>query len=257
MAAPEETTPEAWHLRARNVDNPVVFMDLAIGESPIGRVVMELFADIVPKTAENFRQLCTGEYRPPPEEAPVGYLNCTFHRIIKDFMIQGGDFTAHNGTGGRSIYGSKFQDENFISRKFLLELSKVLTDIVHIRQLAAVLVVVVVVVRLPVVRSLAQIVQLVEDRHGELENLAGARKLRWSDEIAVVLLVTIDAQVLVTQELAPAARQRLPCPSDSHSVPVLVDFLGSDHHVGALFRRPEFLIRVWGLLVQICVHLRA
>lgn len=116
MAAPEETTPEAWHLRARNVDNPVVFMDLAIGESPIGRVVMELFADIVPKTAENFRQLCTGEYRPPPEEAPVGYLNCTFHRIIKDFMIQGGDFTAHNGTGGRSIYGSKFQDENFIGR---------------------------------------------------------------------------------------------------------------------------------------------
>ena len=116
MAAPEETTPEAWHLRPRNVDNPVVFMDLAIGESPIGRVVMELFADIVPKTAENFRQLCTGEYRPPPEEAPVGYLNCTFHRKIKDFMIQGGDFTAHNGTGGRSIYGSKFQDENFIGR---------------------------------------------------------------------------------------------------------------------------------------------
>ncbi len=91
-------------------------MDLAIGETPIGRVVMELFADIVPKTAENFRQLCTGEYRPPPEEAPVGYLNCTFHRIIKDFMIQGGDFTAHNGTGGMSIYGSKFQDENFTGR---------------------------------------------------------------------------------------------------------------------------------------------
>jgi peptidyl-prolyl isomerase H (cyclophilin H) len=110
----EETTQ--WHLRPPNKSNPVVFMDLAIGETPVGRVVMELFADIVPKTAENFRQLCTGEYRPPPEGAPVGYLNCTFHRIIEDFMIQGGDFTAHNGTGGMSIYGSKFQDENFIGR---------------------------------------------------------------------------------------------------------------------------------------------
>ena len=102
--------------RPPNTSNPVVFFDLQIGDTSIGRVTFELFADIVPKTAENFRQLCTGEFRPPPEEAPVGYKDSTFHRIIKDFMIQGGDFTNHNGTGGQSIYGHKFEDENFIAK---------------------------------------------------------------------------------------------------------------------------------------------
>ncbi|CAG8529104.1 882_t:CDS:2 [Ambispora gerdemannii] len=92
-------------------ENPIVFFDISIGGQPTGRMKMELFADVVPKTAENFRQLCTGEYR--KNGTPQGYKGATFHRVIKDFMVQGGDFVKGDGTGLFSIYGEKFADENF------------------------------------------------------------------------------------------------------------------------------------------------
>jgi len=94
-------------------NNPKVFMDIAIGGEFRGRVLFTLFADTVPKTAENFRALCTGEKGTGKSGKPLCYKGSTFHRVIKDFMIQGGDFTAGNGTGGESIYGEKFADENF------------------------------------------------------------------------------------------------------------------------------------------------
>ncbi|CEG68369.1 hypothetical protein G6F70_000074 [Rhizopus microsporus] len=96
------------------VERPVVFFDISIGDVPVGRMKMELFSDIVPKTAENFRQLCTGEYK--VNGVPQGYKNCLFHRVIKDFMVQGGDFLKGDGTGSLSIYGDKFPDENFIEK---------------------------------------------------------------------------------------------------------------------------------------------
>ncbi|KAL5791149.1 hypothetical protein ACOSQ2_006037 [Xanthoceras sorbifolium] len=93
--------------------NPRVFFDLTIGGQPAGRVVMELFADVTPKTAENFRALCTGEKGIGKMGKPLHYKGSTFHRVIPGFMCQGGDFTNGNGTGGESIYGAKFADENF------------------------------------------------------------------------------------------------------------------------------------------------
>ncbi len=93
--------------------NPKVFFDIAIGGVPAGRVVFELFADATPKTAENFRALCTGEKGVGQSGKALHFKGSSFHRIIPDFMCQGGDFTRGNGTGGESIYGAKFADENF------------------------------------------------------------------------------------------------------------------------------------------------
>ncbi|MFQ4137919.1 peptidylprolyl isomerase [Nodosilinea sp. PGN35] len=95
------------------VTNPRVFFDITIGGTPVGRIVMELRADVAPKTAENFRALCTGEKGMGTSGVPLHFKGSSFHRIIPEFMCQGGDFTRGNGTGGESIYGMKFADENF------------------------------------------------------------------------------------------------------------------------------------------------
>ncbi|MBU6229829.1 MAG: peptidylprolyl isomerase [Cyanobacteria bacterium REEB459] len=96
--------------------NPQVFFDIAIGNVASGRIVMELTADVTPITADNFRALCTGEKGKGLNNTPLHFKNSTFHRIIPGFMCQGGDFTRGNGTGGESIYGNKFSDENFTLR---------------------------------------------------------------------------------------------------------------------------------------------
>jgi len=95
---------------------PRTFFDITIGGNKEGRIVFELYSDITPKTAENFRALCTGEKGVGKSGKPLHYKGSCFHRIIKQFMLQGGDFTAGNGTGGESIYGEKFEDENFIEK---------------------------------------------------------------------------------------------------------------------------------------------
>jgi len=94
----------------------LVFMDIGINNKPIGKIVIKLFSNIVPKTCNNFRMLCINK----------SYVDSPFHRIIKDFMIQGGDFTNEDGTGGKSIYGNKFEDENFVikhNKPYLLSMA--------------------------------------------------------------------------------------------------------------------------------------
>ncbi|KAL4944139.1 hypothetical protein BDV06DRAFT_188183 [Aspergillus oleicola] len=96
-----------------------VYFDVTADGNPLGRIVFKLFDSVVPKTAQNFRELATGQHG-------YGYANSPFHRVIPNFMLQGGDFTKGNGTGGKSIYGEKFADENFAlkhDKPFLLSMA--------------------------------------------------------------------------------------------------------------------------------------
>lgn len=101
---------------ADRVERKRTFFDVSLGGLPAGRIVFELYGDIAPKTAENFRALCTGEIETMGKVTGkrLHYKNVIFHRVVRDFMIQAGDFSAGNGTGGESIYGGTFDGKSTI-----------------------------------------------------------------------------------------------------------------------------------------------
>uniref|UniRef100_H3G520 Peptidyl-prolyl cis-trans isomerase n=1 Tax=Phytophthora ramorum TaxID=164328 RepID=H3G520_PHYRM len=102
--------------------NPIVFFDVSVGDKTVGRLLIELRADVVPRTAENFRRLCTGETKEARTGRRRHYARCPFHRVVKDKFCQSGDYANHDGSGGESTFGlmltppSTFGDENFILR---------------------------------------------------------------------------------------------------------------------------------------------
>jgi peptidylprolyl isomerase len=110
---PDEEIEEGEAIQPQAEITHRVFFDIDINSRPSGRIVMGLYGNVVPKTAENFATLCEGTKTDPRSGRRLAYAGSSFHRIIPNFMLQGGDFTAGNGTGGMSIYGHKFDDENF------------------------------------------------------------------------------------------------------------------------------------------------
>merc|ERR1712226_368999 len=106
---------------------PRCFFDLESDGQPVGRVIFELFSDVCPRTCDNFRALCTGEKGlSSVTRKTLHYKGSSFHRVVKNFMVQGGDFTKGDGTGGESIYGGVFEDENFMlkhDKEFLLSMA--------------------------------------------------------------------------------------------------------------------------------------
>eukprot|EP00927_Polykrikos_kofoidii_P050352 TRINITY_DN4426_c0_g1_i1.p1 TRINITY_DN4426_c0_g1~~TRINITY_DN4426_c0_g1_i1.p1 ORF type:complete len:419 (+),score=53.37 TRINITY_DN4426_c0_g1_i1:115-1257(+) len=112
--------------RRPNPNRPVVFLEVSMDSVVRGRIVVELFSDITPRTSENFRKLCVGQLAAGVRGKPLHYKGCPFHRVVPNVLIQSGDFTKGDGTGGESIYGLTFDDENFLlghSRPGLLSMA--------------------------------------------------------------------------------------------------------------------------------------
>ena len=109
----------AFEMPNKTRDKPQVYFDIEIGNQPAGRIVFELFTDLTPNTSENFRGLCTGEYGQVGingRQKDLHYMGSSFHRIVENFVIQGGDIINNDGSSGFSIYGKHFSDENFTRR---------------------------------------------------------------------------------------------------------------------------------------------